>query len=77
MRAITRNKVLEFVMVEECIKFVLKSINDIHQHTLGNNLFHLKSKDRKTRSVILKPLQEPFWNKKLERNSMRFRGAKL
>ena len=53
MRAITRNKVLGFVMVEECIKFVLKSINDIHQHNLGKILFHLKSKDRKTRSVII------------------------
>ena len=63
--------------IYELIKFVLKSINGLHQQYFCNNLFQFKSNDRKTRSGILNLLKEPFCKKKLERNSIRFRGAKL
>ena len=63
--------------IYELIKFVLKSINGLPQQYFCNNLFQFKSNDRKTRSGILSLLKEPFCKKKLERNSIRFRGAKL
>ena len=63
--------------IYELIKFVLKSINGLHQQYFCNNLFQFKSNDRKTRSGMVNLPKEPFCKKKLERNSICFRGAKL
>ena len=75
-----KNSILKVyeLRIYELLKFLLKAINSQRTQDFCNNLFTFKqSCVRVTRRSNLKLLEEPFCKRKIHKNSIRLRGAKL
>ena len=64
--------------IYELLKFVIKSVNKMHTDTYLNELFSFESRsNNSTRRSLKWFLKVPKCKRKFERNSLRYRGAKL
>ena len=63
--------------VYELLKFVLKSVNQLHSENFLNEMFTFQKSEKLTRRSSAKLLLEPLCKRKIERFSIRYRACKL